>query len=467
MIEKFEYDLIVIGGGPGGYVAAIRAAQLGLKVMCIEKRKTLGGTCLNVGCIPSKTLLYSSHLYNLSKNHLKDYGINFCKEPTLDLKKMMQNKTDAINKLTNGVESLLRKNKVTFLNGTAIILDKNYVEVIGKKYKTSAILIATGSTPTEIPGIDIDEKNIVSSSGALDFNKVPKSLAVIGGGYIGLELGSVWSRLGSKVTIIEFTKSIVPTMDRETATIFLKTLQGQKINFLFNTKVFNAKKNSNFVELKCQQTDSNETKIYDFEKVLVAVGRKPYLKGLEIDRLGIKKNKDGTIKVDEKFCTSIDGIYAIGDIIQGPMLAHKASAEGHVFAEKLVGNNPDINYGSIPAVIYTEPEVAWVGPTEQELEEKNVPFKKGVFPFTANARGKTTGDTTGYIKVLSHPTNDRILATHIIGAHAGELIAEAVTALEAGLSAEDISLICHAHPTLSESMKEAASLASSGKTLHF
>ncbi len=467
MNNKKQYDLIVIGGGPGGYVAAIRAAQLSLKVLCIEKRKSLGGTCLNVGCIPSKTLLHSSYLYNLSKKHFIDIGIDIKGEVKVDLSKMMSNKSSTVKKLTDGVGFLLKKNNVSFLEGSAKITGNNSVSVNGERFSTKNILIATGSVPSKIKNVDIDEKDIVSSTGALEFSSVPKNLAVIGGGYIGLELGSVWKRLGSNVTVIEFSENIVPTMDKDTASIFFKTLKGQGLKFLLNTGVEKAKKEGTQVSLSCFNNKSKTREDLTFDKVLVSVGRKPYHEGLGLEELGVKINKNNTIDVDNNFQTSIPNIFAIGDVIEGPMLAHKASAEGHIFSERLVGNNPVLNYGCIPAVIYTEPEVAWVGPTEKELLEKGITYKKGIFPFTANARAKTTGDTEGNIKVLSHPKNDKIIAVHIIGAHAGELIGEAATAVEAGLSAEDIALICHAHPTLSESMKEAASLASIGKTLHF
>ena len=467
MNNKKQYDLIVIGGGPGGYVAAIRAAQLSLKVLCIEKRKSLGGTCLNVGCIPSKTLLHSSYLYNLSKKHFIDIGIDIKGEVKVDLSKMMSNKSSTVKKLTDGVGFLLKKNNVSFLEGSAKITGNNSVSVNGERFSTKNILIATGSVPSKIKNVDIDEKDIVSSTGALEFSSVPKNLAVIGGGYIGLELGSVWKRLGSNVTVIEFSENIVPTMDQDTASIFFKTLKGQGLKFLLNTGVEKAKKEGTQVSLSCFNNKSKTREDLTFDKVLVSVGRNPYHEGLGLEELGVKINKNNTIDVDNNFQTSIPNIFAIGDVIEGPMLAHKASAEGHIFSERLVGNNPVLNYGCIPAVIYTEPEVAWVGPTEKELLEKGITYKKGIFPFTANARAKTTGDTEGNIKVLSHPKNDKIIAVHIIGAHAGELIGEAATALEAGLSAEDIALICHAHPTLSESMKEAASLASIGKTLHF
>ena len=466
MTKEIKYDLIVIGGGPGGYVASIRAAQLGLKVLCIEKRKTFGGTCLNVGCIPSKTLLHSSHLFEQSKK-LSSFGININGEVSLDLEKMMKNKYNAVDKLTLGIAGLFKKNKVEHEIGEGKFLDKNTIEVNKKKFISDKILIATGSEPATIPNINIDEINIVSSTGALDFKKVPEKLAVIGGGYIGLELGSVWNRLGSEVTVLEFTDALVPSMDTDVAKIFHKTLEKQGIKFSLSTKVESADIKNGNVDLSCIDLKQDSKKKYSFNKVLVAIGRKPYLKNLGLENINIEVNSNGTIEVDKNFQTSISGIYAIGDVIDGPMLAHKASSEGHVFAENILGKYPEVNYNCIPAVVYTEPEVAWVGPTEKDLIKSNTPYKKGLFPFSANARGKTTGETIGSIKFLSHKKNDKILSVHIIGAHAGELIGEAVAAMEAGLCAEDIALICHAHPTLSESMKEAASLSFSGKTLHF
>ena len=467
MSDIVEYDLIVVGGGPGGYVAAIRAAQLGIRVLCVEKRESFGGTCLNVGCIPSKTLLHSSHLYEQSKNHLVKYGIEVNGKIVLNLRKMMDNKVDTVKKLTTGIAGLFKKNKVEYLIGKAKFVNNHTLEVNKKKFKANQILIATGSIPSTIPNIKIDEKNIVSSTGALEFEKVPKRLAVIGGGYIGLELGSVWNRLGADVTVIEFTNALVPTMDKDVAEIFHSTLSKQGIKFMLSTKVESALVEKEKVKIKCLNLINSSSENFEFDKVLVSVGRKPFTGGLGLENLNINMNKTGTIQVDKNFQTNVDGVYAIGNVIEGPMLAHKASSEGHVFAEQLVGNKPEINYQCIPAVVYTEPEVAWVGPTEKELENKNIAYKKGVFPFSANARGKTTGDTTGTIKFLSDKDTDKVLAVHIIGAHAGELIGEAVTAIEAGLTAEDVALICHAHPTLSESMKEAASLSSIGKTLHF
>ncbi len=461
------YDLVVIGGGPGGYVAAIRAAQLGFKVMCIEKRKSFGGTCLNIGCIPSKTLLHSSHLYEQSKKHLGPFGINIKGDISLNLPQMMKYKLDTVKNLTHGVGGLLKKNKVDHIIGEGKFLDNNSIEVQNKVIKSNKILIATGSEPSTIPGVSIDEKNIVSSTGALEFEEVPKKLAVIGGGYIGLELGSVWNRLGAEVTVIEFTDTLVPTMDPDIAEIFYNTLKKQGIEFLLSTKLESCDIKENKIVTKCTNLTDKSNKTLTFDKVLVSVGRKPYTSRLGLEKISVDMNDNGTIVVNNNFETSVSGVFAIGDVINGPMLAHKASAEGHVFAEKIAGNNPEVNYNCIPAVVYTEPEVAWVGPTEKELINSKILFKKGIFPFSANARGKTTGDTSGSIKFLSHKDTDKVLAVHIIGAHAGELIGEAVAAIEAGLTAEDIALICHAHPTLSESMKEAASLSSIGKTLHF
>ena len=389
----------------------------------------------------------------------------------LNVEKMMSNKNKSVQVLTKGVEFLFKKNKVNYLKGKGVIFSPTNVVVYeqGKKtsYNTKNIVIATGSHASSLPGVKINEKNIISSTAALSLSSVPKSLVVIGGGYIGLEMGSVWKRLGSEVTVIENLPFITPGMDREVSNEFQKILTKQGIKFKLNSKVLSIKDLGNEVKIEYQSNEKNSKEIISADKTLIAVGRKPYTEGLNLQKIGVKKDDKGRIKVNKKFQTDVKNIYAIGDVIEGPMLAHKASAEGHVFAERLAGNSPVLNYGCIPAVIYTEPEVAWVGPTEKELQQKGITYKKGVFPFTANARAKTTGDTEGNIKVLSHPKNDKIIAVHIIGAHAGELIGEAATALEAGLSAEDIALICHAHPTLSESMKEAASLASIGKTLHF
>ena len=461
-----NFDLIVIGGGPGGYVAAIRASQLGLNVACIDKRPNFGGTCLNVGCIPSKALLHSSHMYNMAKNHMSAFGINIKGNISVDLDKMMASKERIIRQLTGGVSHLLKKYKVEAIIGSAKLEDENTVVVDNQKYKTQNILIATGSTPTTLPGVDIDEKNIVTSDGAISFNKIPETMAVIGGGYIGLELGSVWKRLGSKVTVIEFLDGIVPTMDKDAASILFSSLAKQGIRFLLETKVMEAKEKGGMVEIKCVSNNTNKKEIVKVEKVLLAVGRKPYTEELGLREIGLKLNKNGTILVNENFATSLKGIYAIGDVINGPMLAHKASAEGHAFAEKIAGTISVVNYDTIPAVIYTEPEVAWVGNTEEELVKKKISFRKGIFPFSANARGRTTGDTEGSIKILVDDKTDRIVGVHIVGAHAGELIGEAVTAIDSGLSGEDLALMCHAHPTLSESFKEAASLASHGFTIH-
>ena len=464
-----DFDLIVIGAGPGGYVAAIRASQLGMKVACIEKEKTLGGTCLNIGCIPSKALLNSSEKFAEISKHAEEHGISTGKV-SLDLAKLMQRKNKIVKQLTSGIGFLFKKNKITHIQGAASFLDTKTIKVSSsdgdKNYSAKNYIIATGSTSISIDAIPIDEKQIVTSTGALALESVPKSLLVIGGGYIGLEMGSVWNRLGSKVTVVEALDRIVPTMDEEIATEFMKSLKKQGLEFKLSHKVISTTASKSGVEVSMESSDKKQiTEKYDV--VLMSVGRKPNTEGLNLEGIGVKLNEKKSIEINSKFKTNINGIFAIGDVVPGPMLAHKASSEGHVFAEQLLGNKPEVNYQCIPAVVYTEPEVAWVGPTERELESKKIAFKKGIFPFSANARGKTTGDTVGSIKFLSDKDNDKVLAVHIIGAHAGELIGEAVAAIEAGLTAEDISLICHAHPTLSESMKEAASLSSIGKTLHF
>lgn len=461
-----NYDLIVIGGGPGGYVAAIRASQLGLKVACIEKMPKHGGTCLNVGCIPSKTLLHSSHLYDLAKNHMNSYGVIVKGEISVDLKKMMNAKEEVVNQLTGGVKHLLKKYKVNCISGFASFKNSNTLSVDNEEYSAKKILISTGSVPSDIEGVIVDEKNIVTSTGALSFNKIPKTLVVIGGGYIGLELGLVWKRLGSRVIVMEYLDRIVPTMDQDAAKTLYNSLKKQGIEFMFNTKVIESKVKNKMVNVRYLSNKDSKVDTLEVDKVLLSVGRKPYVEGLGLDKIGVQLNDNGTIKVNEDFETSINGVYAIGDVIEGPMLAHKASLEGHSFAEKILGHKVKCNYDAIPAVIYTDPEVAWVGSTEEELEKKGIKYKKGSFPFSANARGRTTGDIEGSVKILVNADTDRILGVHIVGAHAGELIGEAVTAIETGLSGEDLALICHAHPTLSESFKEAASLASLNTAVH-
>lgn len=462
-MEKF--DLIVIGGGPGGYVASISAAQYGLKVACIDKRKSLGGTCLNVGCIPSKRLLHSTKLYKEILNESISHGIQI-KKPTFNLSKMMDGKDNTVNKLTKGIEHLFKKNNIKYIVGQASIDSDQNVKVKDKKYSATNIIIATGSNPSELKNIKFDEKHIVSSTGALSLKKVPEKLAVIGAGYIGLELGSVWSRLGSEVTVIEFDSSIVPSMDSDIADKFYKDLKQQGLSFLLKSEVMNAKVVGNKVHLNTKSLVDGLEDTLVFDKALLAVGRMPNTKGLGLEKLNIRMNSKGYVDVNHFYETSCKGIYAIGDVIEGPMLAHKASIEAEAVIDIIMGKNGQVNYNAIPAVVYTSPEVAWVGKTKQELDKYNINYTEGKFLFSANSRSKVTGNNSGMVKVYSHKDTDKILGAHIMGEHAGELIGEFVVSIEMGASAEDIALICHAHPTLSESIKEAASIASYGKTIH-
>ena len=460
-----NFDLIVIGGGPGGYVAAIAAAQSGLKVACIDKRKNLGGTCLNVGCIPSKRLLYSSELFRNVSEEMHHHGIEV-KTPKFNLSQMMKGKEEAISKLTNGVDFLFKKNKIQQIVGLASIGKSNIVKVNKKTYKASNIIIASGSSPAKLKNIEIDEDVIVSSTGALSFKKVPKKLAVIGAGYIGLELGSVWNRLGSEVTVIEYADSIVPSMDMDIGITFRNELQKQGINFLLSSEVTKAKIKNDEVHIDINSIKDKKVNKLVFNKALLAVGRTPNIEGMGLEALGIKFSNKGHIEVSQSYETSIEGIYAIGDVIEGPMLAHKASMEAQAVVDIIIGKNGQVNYNAIPSVVYTSPEVAWVGKNQQELDKYKINYKVGKFQFSSNSRSKVSGNTTGMIKVYSHSESDKILGAHIIGNHAGEMIGEFVVAIEMGATAEDIALICHAHPTLSESIKEAASLASYGKTIH-
>ena len=467
MEEKF--DLIVIGGGPGGYVCAIRAAQLGLKTACVESRGTLGGTCLNVGCIPSKSLLNSSELYYKAKKHFNNIGIETT-NIKLNLKKMMINKSKSVQILTKGVEFLLKKNKISCIKGKGVLFSKNDVVVYqdGKKtsYKSKNIVIATGSSPTSLPGINIDEKNVISSTGALSLENVPKSLIVIGGGYIGLEMGSVWSRLGSQVTVIKFLDHITPGIDREISREFQKILTKQGIKFKLNSKVTSTKisKDKILVELVGNQDKKKES--MECDKVLVSVGRKPYTEGLNLSKIGVKKDNKGRVEVNKKFQTSISNIFAIGDVIKGPMLAHKAEEEGIAVAEILAGQSGHVNYDVIPGVIYTAPEVATVGKTEEQLKELNTNYKVGKFPFLANSRAKVNNESDGFVKILADSKTDKVLGVHIIGPHGGDMIAEMGLAMEFGASSEDIARTCHAHPTHTEAIKEAA-LAVDKRPIHF
>ncbi len=463
------YDVVVIGGGPGGYVCAIRAAQLGLKTACVEKRGALGGTCLNVGCIPSKTLLNASQRFAEAGHDLGRLGITLGKVG-LDLAAMMGHKDKVVVDLTKGIEFLFKKNKVDYLAGTGTLSGPGAValtDAAGRESELAAenIVIATGSDHMELPGVDIDEKRIVSSTGALALSRVPKHLLVVGGGYIGLELGSVWLRLGAKVSVVEFLERIVPGMDGEIANAFQRVLKKQGMQFRLSSKVTGAKRIKGGVSLSVEPAKGGASETVEADVVLVAVGRRPYTEGLGLDRAGVVLDEAGRVKVDERFRTNIAGIYAIGDVIPGPMLAHKAEEEGIAVAEILAGQSGHVNYETVPAIVYTWPEVAALGRTEEELKETGRDYEVGKFPFTANSRARCIADTEGFAKVLSDAKSDRILGAHIIGPDAGTLIHEVVVAMEFGASAEDLARTCHAHPTLNEAVKEAA-LAVEGRAIH-
>ena len=465
-----NFDLIVIGGGPGGYVCAIRAAQLGLKTACIESRGTLGGTCLNVGCIPSKSLLNLSENFHKAKKDFNQQGIEI-DGIKLNIQKMMTNKNKSIQVLTKGVEFLFKKNKVTYFKGKGVLFSKNDVVIYENdnkrnNIKAKNIVIATGSTVTSLPSINIDEKNIVSSTGALSFDKVPKKLAIIGGGYIGLEMGSVWSRLGSEVTVIEYLDHITPGMDREISNEFQKILTKQGIKFKMGSRVDSVKNKGSTVLITYTDLKKSKKENIEVDKVLVSVGRKPYTEGLNLTKVGVKKDNQGRIEVNDKLQTSIKNIYAIGDVIKGPMLAHKAEEEGIAVAEILAGQAGHVNYDVIPGVIYTSPEVATVGKTEEQLKSENKSYKVGKFPFLANSRAKVNNETDGFVKILADNKTDKVLGVHIIGPHCGDMIAEMALAMEFGASSEDIARTCHAHPTHTEAIKEAA-LAVDKRPIHF
>ena len=466
---KDNFDLIVIGGGPGGYVCAIRAAQLGLKTACVESRGALGGTCLNIGCIPSKSLLNLSENFHKAKKDFNQQGIEI-DGIKLNIEKMMSNKNKSIQVLTKGVEFLFKKNKVTYIKGKGVLFSKNDIVVYDNNnktnYKSKNIVIATGSEVSSLPGIEIDEKNIISSTGALSLKKVPKKLAIIGGGYIGLEMGSVWSRLGSEVTVIEYLEYITPGMDREISNEFKKVLTKQGIKFKMGSKVNSVKKTTSGVLINYTDIKQSKNEELEFEKVLVSVGRKPYTEGLNLGKVGITKDNKGRIEVNEKLQTSVKNIYAIGDVIKGPMLAHKAEEEGIAVAEILAGQAGHVNYDVIPGVIYTSPEVATVGKTEEQLKDENKSYKVGKFPFLANSRAKVNNETEGFVKILADSKTDKVLGVHIIGPHCGDMIAEMALAMEFGASAEDIARTCHAHPTHTEAIKEAA-LAVDKRPIHF
>ncbi len=464
-----NFDVIVIGGGPGGYVCAIRAAQLGLKTACVESRGALGGTCLNVGCIPSKSLLNLSEAYHKAQKEYQSHGIEFT-GLKLNLDKMMASKNKSVQALTKGIEFLFKKNKVTYLKGKGVLFSENDVVVYeGEKktsYKSKNIVIATGSVPSSLPGIEIDEKNIISSTGALELKEVPKNLIVIGAGVIGLEMGSVWSRLGSKVTVVEYLDHITPGMDKDVSNEFQKILTKQGFEFKLNSKVTSVTNKGNQVEVTFENRQTSKKENLLADKVLVAVGRKPYTEGLSLNKLGVKKDQQGRLEVNEKLQTSVKNIYAIGDVIKGPMLAHKAEEEGIAVAEIIAGQAGHVNYDVIPGVIYTSPEVAVIGKTEEQLKAENINYKVGKFPFLANSRAKVNNETDGFVKILADSKTDRVLGVHMIGPHTGDMIAEMALAMEFGASSEDIARTCHAHPTHTEAVKEAA-LAIEKRAIHF
>ena len=456
MSEKFQ--AVVIGGGPGGYVCAIRLAQLGLKTACIESRGALGGTCLNVGCIPSKSLLNLSEEFHKVKN-LSSKGIEVG-DVKLDLQKMMKNKDKAVTVLTKGVEFLLKKNKVSYFKGIGSFKSKNEILIKDEKGSENIIqsektIIATGSVPVSLPGIDIDEKIIVSSTGALKLEKVPSKMVVVGGGYIGLEMGSVWSRLGAEVRVVEFLDHITPGMDKEISNEFMKILKKQGMQFHMQNKVESINKSNSGATVITTDKDGNKNE-FDCEVVLISVGRKPNTQGLNLESVGVELDERKRVKVDHAYKTNVQDIYAIGDVIAGPMLAHKAEDEGIAVAENIVGQSGHVNYDTIPGVVYTTPEVASIGKTEEQLKELNIEYKIGKFSFMANSRAKAIDDAEGFVKILADKNTDKVLGAHIIGPHAGELIAEIGVAMEFGASSEDIARTCHAHPTFSEAVKEAA-----------
>jgi dihydrolipoamide dehydrogenase len=457
------FDVIVIGGGPGGYVCAIRAAQLGLKVACVERRATLGGTCLNIGCIPSKALLQSSEDFEAVSHKFKDHGI-IVEGVKLDLARMQARKGEVVTANVKGVEFLFKKNKVTWLKGSGRIAAPGKVEVDGTEHDAKSIVIATGSESIPLPGIDTDESTIVSSTGALELERVPERLAVIGGGYIGLELGSVWLRLGAQVTVIEYLDRLVPGMDGEIAKTFERVLGKQGMKFRLGTKVTGARRGNDGVTLQLEPAKGGAAEELQADVVLLAIGRRAYTADLGLAELGVALDERGRVIVDH-YATNVPGIYAIGDVIAGPMLAHKAEEEGVALAEILAGQAGHVNYDVIPGVVYTWPEVASIGKTEEGLKQEGVAYNVGKFPFTANGRARAMGETDGFVKILADKRTDRILGAHIIGPDAGTLIAELATAMEFGASAEDVARTCHAHPSLNEAVKEAA-LAVDGRALH-
>ena len=463
-----SFDVVIIGGGPGGYVAAIRAAQLGLKTACVEKRGSLGGTCLNVGCIPSKALLSASHHFHAAGHELAAFGVKVGKVE-LDLGAMMGHKDKVVADNTKGIEFLFKKNKVTYVIGAGEITAPGQITVTGKdgarQLTARHIVIATGSDVTPLPGIAIDEEVIVSSTGALALPKVPKHLVVIGGGVIGLELATVWGRLGSKITVVEFLDRILPFNDGEVSKQMQRILAKQGMEFKLGTKVTGVEKKGKKASVTVEPAAGGASETIEADCVLVAIGRKPYTDGLGLDKVGVALDKRGFVQIDGHFQTNVPGIYAIGDVVGGAMLAHKAEEEGVALAEILAGQHGHVNYDVIPGVVYTWPEVASVGKTEEQLKADGIAYKAGKFPFTANGRARSMNETDGFVKILACATTDKVLGAHIVGPNAGDLLAEVVLAMEFGAAAEDIARTCHSHPGLGEAVKEAA-LAVDGRPLH-
>lgn len=464
-----SFDLVVIGGGPAGYVASIRAAQLGMKVACVEKRETLGGTCLNVGCIPSKALLNSSEIFEETKHHAASHGIKI-KDVSLDLSAMLKRKDEIVKSLTQGIDFLFKKNKITRFIGHGVIMGKGQVAIRkdganSESISCKNILIATGSEVAQLPNVEIDEKRIVSSTGALNLPEVPKKLIVIGGGVIGLEMGSVWRRLGAEIEVIEFLDEIIPGNDGEIRSSFRKILEKQGMKFRLGTKVTGAKTDKNGVTLTVEPAKGGAAEEVKADYVLVAIGRKPNTYNLGLKESGIVQDERGRINVDSHFQTNVAGIYAVGDVIAGPMLAHKAEEDGIAAVEIMAGQHGHVNYDLVPAVIYTHPEVATIGASEEKLKDQGVDYIKGKFPFAANSRAKAVGDVDGFVKILADKKTDKVLGVHIIGPQAGTIIGEAAVAMEFGASSEDIARTCHSHPDLNEAVKEAA-LSVLGRAIH-
>jgi len=463
-----QFDVVIIGSGPGGYVSAIRCSQLGMKTALVEKYKTLGGTCLNVGCIPSKSLLDSSHHYEEAIHNFNDHGIEIEGKINVNFNQMIKRKSDVVEQTTKGIDFLMQKNKISVFEGLGSLIDKNTVKVEGKDkkdLKTKNIIIATGSKPGNLPFIKIDKERIITSTEALSLNEIPKNLLVIGGGVIGLELGQVYKRLGSEVTVIEYADRITPIMDSSLSRELMKVMKKQGVKFYLSHQVSSVKRNANVVEVKANDKKNNEV-LFEGDYCLVSVGRKPFTEDLNLKKAGVNVNNLGQVEVNEKMQTSVSNIYAIGDVVRGAMLAHKAEEEGVMVAEIISGQKPHINYNLIPNVIYTWPEVASVGKTEEELKVNQISYKVGQFPMRALGRSRASMDLDGFVKILADSKTDEILGIHIIGARAADLIAEGVTAMEYRASAEDIGRMSHSHPTYAEAIKEAALAATENRPLH-